>query len=205
MDKEAWRAAVHGVARSQTLLSDWTELNWINPDSPLQILFSWAPISLWKVTAARKLKDTVLWEESYDKPGQHIKKYVNKHPHSHIYSFSSSHVWMWEVDHKEGWVPKNWCFWIVVLKKTLERPSTAKISNQLILYEINPEYSLEGLMVKLKFQYFGHLIWKANSLEKILMLGKIKGRRKRGWQRIRWLNSITDSMNKSLSKFQEIL
>ena len=205
MDREAWCAAVHGVSKSWTLLRDWTELNWINPDSLLQILFSWAPISLRKVTPARKLKDTCSWKESYDKPRQHIKKYANKPPHSHIYGFASSHVWMWEVDHKEGWMPKNWCFWIVVLKKTLESPLMAKRSNQLILKEINPEYSLEGLILKLKFQYFGHLMWRADSLEKILMLGKIKSKRRRGWERIRWFNSITDSMNMSLSKLQEIL
>ena len=81
----------------------------------------------------------------------------------------------------------------------------ARRSNQSILKEINPEYSLEGLMLKLKLQYFGHLTWSANSLEKTLMLGKIKGRRRRGWQRMRWLDGIIYSMDMSLSKFQEIV
>ena len=84
-------------------------------------------------------------------------------------------------------------------------PWTARRSNQSILKEINPEYSLEGLMVKLKLQYFGHLIRRANSLEKILMLGKIEGRRRRGQQRMKWLNGITDSMDMSFSKFQEMV
>ena len=84
-------------------------------------------------------------------------------------------------------------------------PWTARRSKQSILKEINPEYSLEGLMLQLKFQYFGHLIQRANSLEKILLLGKIEGKRRREWQRIRWLDSITDSMDMKLSKFQEIV
>ena len=104
------------------------------------------------------------------------------------YSFSSSHVWMWELDYKESWVPKNWCFWTVVLEKTLESPLDCKRSNQSIQKEINPEYSLEGLMLKLKLQYFGHLMQRADSFEKTLMLGKIEGRRRRGRQRMRWLD-----------------
>ena len=85
--------------------------------------------------------------------------------------FSSSHVWMWELDHKESWAPKNWCFWTVVLEKTLESPLDCKE-----IKLVNSEYLLEGLMLKMKLQYFGHLMQRADSFEKTLMLGKIEGK-----------------------------
>ena len=103
---------------------------------------------------------------------------------------------MWDLDHKEGWVPKNWCFHIVVLEKTLENPLDWK-ENQSILKEINSEYSLEALMLKLKLQWFDHLMWRADSLEKTLLLGKIEDSRRRGWQGMRWLDGITDSFDMS--------
>ena len=121
------------------------------------------------------------WKESYDQPRQHIQKqrhyFANKGPSSQGYGFSSGHVWMWELDYKEIWVPKNWCFWTVVLEKTLESPLDSKKIQPVLPNEISPEYSLEGLLLKLKLQYFGHLMWSADSFEKTLMLGKIEGRR----------------------------
>ena len=107
---------------------------------------------------------------------------------------------MLRLDYKESWVPKNWCFWTVVLEKTSwESLGLQRRSNQSILKEISPEYSLEGLMLKLKLQYFGHLMQRADSFEKTLMLGKIEDGRRRGPQRMRWLDGITNSMELSLS------
>ena len=115
------------------------------------------------------------WKKSYGQPRQQIKKqkyyFADKGLSSQSYGFSGSHVWMWELDHKEGCVLKNWCFWTVVLEKTLENPLDCK---EFILKEISPEYSLDGLMLKLKLQYFGHLMWRTDSLEKTLILGRLK-------------------------------
>ena len=124
------------------------------------------------------------WEKSYGKPRQCIKKqrhhFANRGPYSQSYGFPSSHVQMWELDHKEGWMPRNWCSWIMVLKKILK-------------------YSLKGLMLKLKLQYFSHLMRRTDLLRKTLMLRKIESRRRRDWQRMRWLDGITYSMDMSLS------
>ena len=103
--------------------------------------------------------------------------FANKGLSSQSYGFSSGHVWMWELDYKISWAPKNWCFWTVMLEKTLESPLDCKE-----VQPVNP---------KLKLWYFGHLMWRTDSLEKTLMLGTIEGRR-RGQQRMRWLDGITD-------------
>ena len=125
-------------------------------------------ISLQLIKLNGKKKDTP-WKESYDQPRQHIKKqrhyFVNKGLSSEGYGFSSGHVWMWELDYKESWVLKNWCFWIVVLERLLSVPWTARRSNQSILKEISPGCSLEGLILKLKLQYFRHLMQRDDSFD----------------------------------------
>ena len=113
---------------------------------------------------------------------------------------SSGHVWMWELDYKESWAPKNWCFWTVVLEKTLESPLDCK-EIQLVHPKGDQSWVFTRRTdVEAETQYFGYLMQRADSLEKTLMLGKIEGRRRRGQQRMRWLDGITDSMNMSLSK-----
>ena len=170
---------------------------------------SWAPKSLWTVTAAMKFKEACSLE---GKLCLNLDNVLKKHRHhfanedpSKSYVFYNSHVWMWELDHKEGWILKInalelWCW-----RRLLRVPWTARRSNQSILKEINLEYSLEELMLKLKFQYFGHLSWKADSLEKTLMLGKIEGSRRRERHMMRRLDIITDSVDINLSKLREIV
>ena len=150
------------------------------------------------VTAATKLRCLLFGREAMTNLDSVLKKqkchFANKSLYGQNYGFSST---------VPMWAPKNWCFQTVVLEKTLESPLDCKI-NQSILKEIDLEYSLEGLMLELRLQYLGHLMRRANTLEKTLMLGKIEGKRRKGWQRMWWLHSITNSTEMNFSKLQEI-
>ena len=139
-----------------------------------------------------KLKTIASWKKSYDQPREHIIKqrqyFTIKDPSSQSYGFSRSHVWMWELDYKESWridAFEQWCW-----RRLLRVPWTVRRSNQSILKEISPEYWLERLVLKLKLQYFGHLMQRTKLLEKTLVLGKIEGGRWRRGQRMRRLNGI---------------
>ena len=144
------------------------------------------------------------WEKSNDQPRQHIKKqrhfFPNKGPSSQSYGFSSGRVWMWELDYKESWAPKSWCFWTVVLEKTLEHLLDCKE-----IKPLNPKGNQSWIIIgRTDAEAEAPVLWLPDSrndpLEKILLLGKIEGGRRRGWQRMRCLDNITDSMNLSLSK-----
>ena len=147
------------------------------------------------------------WQESYDKLGQCAEKQrhysADSGPYCQGCGLPSGHMWFWELDHNEGRAPKNWCLQTRVLENTPESYLDSKEIKLFNLREINPEYLLEGLMLKLKLQCFGHLMWTADTLEKSLVLGGIEGRRRRGHQRMRWLDGITDALDMTLGKLQE--
>ena len=160
------------------------------------------------VTAAMKLKDTP-WKESYDQPRQHIQKQgITLSTNVHLVKSMVFPVVMYGC---ESWTIKKserrridgfelWCW-----RRLLRVPWTARRSNQSILKESSPGCSSEGLMLKLKLQYFDHLMWRADSFEKTLIWGKIEGRRRRGRQRMRWLDSLSDSMDMGLGGLRELV
>ena len=179
---------------------------WGNNGNSERLYFWGALKSLQMVTSAMKLKDVCSLEEKLWPPRYHIKEqrtyFTNKGPSSQSYVFSSSHIWMWELDYKESWVLKNWCFWTAVLK-ILESPLDCKE-----IHPVHPKGNQCWIFIgrtdtEVEVPLTWHLMWRVDSLGKTLMLGNIEDRRRRGWQRMRWLDGITDVMDMSLSKLQE--
>ena len=227
-NREAWCAAVHGLQivrhrweteekqlpgnKSFPNASFWAQVKQSQLFGSLQLLPLRKTLRSWgKVRGghpphwpSRSKQGISMWI-NLDSILKQRHYFADKDASSQSFGFSSSHVQMWELDYKESWAPKNWCFELWCWRRLLRVPWTARRSNQSILKEISPECSLEGLMLKLKLQSFGHLMPGDNSLEKTLMLGKIEGRRRRGWQRMRQLNGIIDSRDMSLSKLWEIV
>ena len=154
-------------------------------------------------------RQLLLGRKAVDQPRQHAKKqgryFANKSLSSQGYGFSSSHVWMWELNYKETWGLKNWCFWTTVLEKILERPLDCKE-----IKPVNPKGNQSWIFigrtdVEAETPILGHLMQRADSFEKTLMLGKIEGRRRKGQQRTRWLDGITDSVDMGLGRLRELV
>ena len=154
-----------------------------------QILFSWTPNLLQTVTAAMKLRRLLIGRKGMTNLDSILKsRDITLMMKVHLVKAMVFPVVMyrWELNHKEGWVPKNWCFQIVVLEKALESPLGNKETKPINSKGNQYLYTLQGLILKLKLQYFSHLMWRVDSMEKTPLLGKAEGKRRRGQQRMRW-------------------
>ena len=166
-----------------------------------------SPITLWQMNGEKgeTVTDFIFLGSKITMDIDCSHEMADKGPYSQRYGFSISHVQMWELDHKEVWVWKKWCFQIVVLEKTLESPLDSKEIKPVDPKGNQPWISIGRTVAEVEAPILCHLMWRADSLEKTLMMVKIEGKRRRGWQRIRWLDSTIDSMDMNLSKLQVIV